>query len=151
MAVWVEFVGIRHIPRPGCDAVVVADRLLHSAKLLFLSVESISVEILFAANFSSALHCIDLENGVIRPINIGINSETEEMLMIVGVNPGVDFCSPALGILAWVHSVCVQDACKLDLQLHGTVLVEDPIHAVFVVCRCENVRNDELATSGNND
>lgn len=55
------------------------------------------------------------------------------MLMIVCVHTRVDFRSPAVGILARVHGVCVQNASEFDFKLDGAVLVEDPVNAVFIV------------------
>ena len=64
------------------------------------------------------------------------------MLVIVCVDTGVDFRSPAVSILARVHRIRVQDSSQFDFQLDCTVLVKDPVHAVFVIGGCENVRDD---------
>lgn len=73
------------------------------------------------------------------------------MLMVMCVDSRVDFGSPPLGILSRVHCIGVQDTSKLDLQLNSTILVEDPVDAVFVVGGSEDVRNDELTSSSDDD
>lgn len=73
------------------------------------------------------------------------------MLVVVCVDSRVNFSSPAFGILTRIHRICVQDASQLDFQLNRTILVEDPVHAVLVVGGCEDVGDNELAASGDND
>jgi hypothetical protein len=94
------------------------------------------------------LHSVDLEDGVFRTVDVRVDTQTEEMLMIVRINTGVNFSSPAFGVFAWVHRIRVQDTSEFDFQLDGAVLVEDPVHAVFVVGGGEDVRDDEFATAG---
>ena len=65
--------------------------------------------------------------------------------MVVRVDAGVDLRAPAFEIFVWVHGVCVEDASELDFKLDGTVLVEDPVDAVLVICSSEDVRDDESA------
>ena len=107
MAVRIQLVRISHLPGSRSDAVIIADRLLDFGVLGLLGKEGVSIEILLAANFTSPLDGIDLEDGVVGTVNIGVNSETEEMLVVVCVNTWVDFCSPAFSVLAGVHCVGV--------------------------------------------
>ena len=107
MAVWIDLVGVGHVPCSGSDTIIVADCLLDSCILRLLGKERVAVWILGAPNFTRALSGIDLEDGVIRSIDIGVDSKTEEMLVVVCVDSWVDLCSPTLGILTRVHGVCV--------------------------------------------
>ena len=139
MTVRVELVHVAHVPSSRSDSVVVADSLFHSAELRSVGEKCVSVWVLLAANFTSTLSSIDLENGVVWAVDIGVDSQTEEMLMVVCVDSWVDFGSPALGVLTRIHSIGVEDTSKLDLQLDGTILMENPVHAVFIVRSSEDV------------
>ena len=71
--------------------------------------------------------------------------------MVVRVDTGVDFGAPALSVLAGVHGVGVQDTGQFDLELDGAILVEDPVDAVLVIGGGEDVRDDEFASTGDDD
>ena len=150
LAIRVQLVLIAHVPRPRRVAVVIGHRLLRVRVLCLLREEGVAVVILFGSDLARALGGVDLEDRVVWTIDVRVDTETEEMLMVVGVDAGVDFCAPAFGIFAGIHRVCVQDACQLDFQLHGAVLVEDPIYAVLVVRGREDVRDDELSRACDN-
>lgn len=66
------------------------------------------------------------------------------------VDTGVHLRSPAVCVLVRVQGVRVQNTSQLDIQLHGTILVEDPVHAVLVVRGREDMRDDQLPSTGNN-
>jgi hypothetical protein len=151
VAVWVELVRVDHVPSPGSDTIVVTNRLLNSRVLCSLGVEGISVKVLLAAHLTCALRSVDLVDCVVWTINIGVDPQTEKMLMIVGVDSRINFCSPSLGVFTWVHGICVQDTSELDFELNSSVLMEDPVNAVFVVCCSENVRDDKLSASCDDD
>lgn len=74
MAVWVDLVGVGHIPCSGCNAIVVTHRLFDSGILRPLRVESVSIWVLLAPDFTGTLSSIDLENGVVGTIDVGVNS-----------------------------------------------------------------------------
>lgn len=107
MRVRVQLVLIGHLPSPACHTIIIRSSFCNSRILRLLCVESISIEILLATDLTSTLGSIGLEDSVVGAIDVRIDTETEEMLMIVGVNAGVDFGSPALGVLARVHGICV--------------------------------------------
>ena len=73
------------------------------------------------------------------------------MLVVVCIDSGVDFGTPALGVLTGIHGVGVQNTRKLDLQLDGAVLVEDPVDTVFIVGGSEDVGDDEFAGTSDDD
>jgi hypothetical protein len=73
------------------------------------------------------------------------------MLMIVGVDSRINFRSPSLGVFTWVHGICVQNTSELDFELNSSILMEDPVNAIFVVCCSENVGDDKLSASCNDD
>ena len=139
-----KLVGVGHLPCPAGSAVVVGHGFFGRGVLGLVGVKRISVLVLGTTNFTGALPGIDLEDGVLGSIDIGIDPHAEEMLMVVGVDTGVDFGSPAFGVFARVHGVGVEDAGKLDLKLNGTVLMEDPVYTVFVVGRGEDVGDEKL-------
>lgn len=62
----------------------------------------------------------------------------------------VHLSTPALGILIWCHCICVQDPRQLNLQLHGSILMEIPIDAIFIVCCRKDLGDDQLACSRDN-
>ena len=80
-------------------------------------------------------------------INGRMDSQRKEMLMVVGVGTRVHLCAPAMQIFSGIAGESVEDAGELNLQLDGTVLVENPVDAVFVVCGGENLRQNELGSS----
>lgn len=151
VAVWVELVGVAHVPSPRSNTIVVTNCLLNSRVLCSLGVEGISVKVLLAAHLTWTLRSIDLEDRVIWAVDIGVDPQTEKMLMIVGVDSGINFRSPSLGVFTWVHGICVQDTSELDFELNSSILMEDPVNAVFVVGCSEDVRDDKLSASCNDD
>lgn len=151
VAVWVELVRVAHVPSPRSNTIVVTNCFLNSSVLCSLGVEGISVKVLLAAYLTRTLSSVDLEDCVIWAVDIGVDSQTEKMLVIVGVDSRINFRSPSLGVFTWVHGICVQDTSELDFELNSSILMEDPINAVFVVCCSENVRDDKLSASCNDD
>jgi len=74
VAVRVEFVGIYHVPCPRSSSIVIAERLFHSAVRSSLRIEGVSVRILFATDLACALCGVDLDDGIIWSVNIGVDS-----------------------------------------------------------------------------
>lgn len=107
-----------------------------------MSVKGVAILVFSTANFCWCSSRIDLENGVLGTINVRIHSHTEEMLMIVGIDAWIDLGSPTLCVLSWIHCVCVQNAGKLDLELDGAILVENPVYTIFVI-RCRENMGDQ--------
>ena len=144
----VDDVRISHLPRPTRAAVVITHALLRCHELGLARIKCISIFVFLAANFSRSWSGIDLEYCVVRPINVGIHAQAEEMLVIVCVDAGGYLSAPAVRVLAGVHGVCVQYAGEFDLKLDRAVQVEDPVDAILVVCGCEDVRDDQFAAAG---
>lgn len=107
VGVGVEFVGVGHFPCARGDAVVVADGFVDGFVFGFVRVEGVSVGVFGRADGACALHGVGLEDGVVGAVDVGVNAQTEEMLMIVCVDAGVDFGTPALGVFAGVHGIGV--------------------------------------------
>lgn len=147
----VGFVLVGNVPRTRRGAVVVGHGLDGVGVFSLLCVKGVAVIILGRAGFAGALGGVDLEDGVLGPVDVGVDAQTEEMLVVVRVDAWVDFGAPALGVLAGVHGVGVEDAGQLDFQLDRAVLVEDPVDAVLVVGRGEDLANDQLAGARDND
>ena len=151
MTVRVDFVRVSHLPSPARASVIVRHCLLRRRVLGLVRVKSIAVLVLGAAYLSRSSSGIDLKHCIRGPVNIGIYPHTEEMLVVVGVNARIDLGAPPFCVFAGVHRVCVEDAGKLDLKLHGTILVEDPIDTVLIVRCSEDVRYQQFAASSDND
>ena len=107
VTVRIKLVLVGHLPRPARHTIIIRGCFPDGLVLCLLSVECISIEILFGSDLASALSSIDLEDCVVWPVNVGVDAETEKMLVVVCVDTGVNFCSPAFGVLAWVHGIGV--------------------------------------------
>lgn len=151
MAVGVDFIRVRNIPRPTARPVIIGHRLLRRRVLRLVRIKRIAVLVLLAPDRGVRSVRIDLENRVEGPVDIRIDAHTEEMLVVVGIDAGVDFRAPFFGVLTGVHGVGVEYSGEFDLELDGAVLVEDPVDAVFVVCGSEDMRDDELSPAGDDD
>ena len=141
-------VGVGHLPSTAESAVVIAHASGHGLDLGLLGVECIAVRVLFAAHWCFCCYCVGDEDCVGRTVDVGIDTQAEEVLVVVCVDTRVDFCSPRSCRLAWVEGVSVQNASELNLELDRAVLVEDPVDAVLVVGRGEDVADDQLACAG---
>ena len=148
LGVGVDFGSVAHLPRAARVAVVVAHGLLGRRELGLLGVKGVAVEVLLAADRAVAAHGVDFEDGVVRPVDVGVDPQTEEMLVVVCVDARVDLCAPRRGALVWVEGIGVQDTGQLDLELDLAALVQDPVDAVFVVGGGEDLRDEELACAG---
>lgn len=151
VAVRIDLVCIRHFPCPTRAPIIIRHRFCWSCEFGLVRVERIAVFILRAADLTGACFGVDLENCILWTVNVGIYPHAEEMLVIVSIDAWIDLRAPAVSIFSWVHGVGVQDARELDLELHGSVLVENPVNAVFVVCCSEYVRNQQLPSSSHNN
>lgn len=146
--VGVQFVLVAHLPSSRGRSVVVGHGLDGVRILLLLRVEGVAVEVLFGSDFARTLSRVDLEDGVVRSVDVRVNSQTEQMLVIVGVDAWVDFRAPALGVLAGEQGVRVENASEFDLELDGSVLVEDPVYAVLIVGSGKDVADDQFPGAG---
>lgn len=151
MTVRVDFVRVGHVPRATGAAVIVCYRLLGVRVLGLVGIECIAVLVFRTPNLTRSSCGIDLKHCIIWPVNVWVDAHAEEMLVIVRVDTWVDFGAPAQGILAGVHGISIQDTGELNLKLYGTILVEDPVHAVFVVGGSEDLGDEEFTTTSDDD
>ncbi len=107
MAIRVDFIGIGHFPCSARAAVVIGHCFHWGGVFLLIGIEGVAIFVLGATHLTGPLPGIDLEYGVIRAIDIGVYTQAEEMLMVMCVDAGVNFCSPSFGIFAWIHSIRV--------------------------------------------
>lgn len=149
LAVRVQLVSIGHFPGAAGGPVVVGHGLERGGELGLLRVEGVAVLVFGAAYLPRTADCIDLEDGVVGAVDVRVNSQAEQVLVVVSVDAGVDLGAPAFGVLAGAHGVGVQDTGQLDLELDRAVLVEDPVHAVLVVGGSEDVGDDQFAAASN--
>ena len=103
VTVGVDFVGICHFPGAAGRAVVIRHSLGRGGEFGLVGIKGIAIFIFGTANFAWASAGIDLKDGVLRPVDIGVYTHTKEMLVVVGVDAGVDFCTPSKSVFAWVH------------------------------------------------
>ena len=151
MAIRIDLVLVRNLPRPTGVSVKVGHGFGRGRVLGPLRRKGVAVLVLRRSDGRGRGPGIDLEDCVVRSVDVGVDAQAEEMLMVVRVDAGIHLGAPALGILTGIHGVGVEDAGELDLELDGAVLVEDPVDAVFVVGRREDVRDDELARPRHDD
>ena len=95
MTVWVDLICIGHVPRAAGAAIIVCYCLLRGGILGLVGIESIAVLVLCAPNLTRSTGSIDLEDGVVGSVDIGINTHAEEMLVIVGIDAWINFRAPA--------------------------------------------------------
>lgn len=76
---------------------------------------------------------VALHDGVVAPVDFGVDAEREEVLVVVCGDLGRDFGAVRRCGLCWVHAVGVQHARQLDLELVGAVQGESVVESVFVV------------------
>ena len=150
-AIWVQLALITHLPRATRAAVIVAHAVLRRPKFGSVRIEGIAIFILCTPHLPSSLPRIDLKDGVGGTVNVGIDPHAEEVLVIMCVHARVDLCAPPFRVFARVHGVGIEDAGEFDLELDGAVLVEDPVDAVLVVGRREDVRDEKLSSSCHDD
>jgi hypothetical protein len=103
LGVRVELVGVGNIPSP--DGLVIADTSSHGLQRRFLGHESVSVSVLFASNRRVAGNRVYLEDSVLVAVDRWVKAQTEEMLVVVRVDTGVDLSTVRGGRLAWSHRV----------------------------------------------
>lgn len=68
----VELVCVGHVPSPARVAVIVSYALSDCFVLRLLRVKGIAIKILFAADFTFATGCVDLEDCIVRAVDIWI-------------------------------------------------------------------------------
>lgn len=151
MAVRIDLVRVRHFPRPACRTIVISHRFRGCGILFLVREERVAVFILCAPYFTGPLSCVDLEDCVLGAVDVWVDAQAEEMLMVMRVHAWVNFCAPSLCIFTGVHSVGIQDPGELNLQLYGSVLVEDPIDAILVIRCREYVGDEEFPASSHDD
>jgi len=115
LAEWVQFVDVGNFPSSPRVTIVVHDSLLGRGVLDLLGIEGISILIFQAADLARTPSRIYLEDSVIRAIYICVDAETEKVLVIMGIDTGIDLCSPSVGIFAWAHSIGVENTGQFDL------------------------------------
>ena len=102
MAVWVEFVSVCDIPSPAGASVVVGHGLFRSVIFRFVRIKCVSIAVFCAAYRAGASPGVDLEDGVLGTVDVRVHAQTEKMLMVVCVDPGVHLGAPSLGVFARV-------------------------------------------------
>ena len=138
---------VDHGPRPARAAVVVGDPLRRRLESRLLREEGVAKGVLGAADGRGRRHSVALDDGVCVAVDARVHAQAEEVLVVVRVDARVHLRAPAVGALTGivVGGVGVQDAGELDLEGERAVHVQIPVDAVLIVCRGEDVGDDELA------
>ena len=150
LAVRVQLVRVCDFPRSAGGSVVVRHCLERGGEFRLLSIESISIFVFCAADFTWSSSGVDLEDSIMWAVYVGVDTETEQVLVVVGIDAWVNFGAPAVGVLAGVHGVGIQDTGQLNIQLDSAVLVEDPVDAVFIVRSGKDVRENQFTATSDN-
>ena len=111
LAMRIQFISVGNLPRAAGCAIIVRHGFLGSGEFCLFRVECISMLILPASYLSCATSCIDLEDGIVWSIDIGIDAETKQMLVVMRVNSWVDLRTPTMSVLSWIHGIGVEDSC----------------------------------------
>lgn len=96
-------------------------------------------------------HHVGLHDCVVLSVDLRVDAQTEEVLVQMRVDAGVDLYAPAMGVLAGVERVGIEDSCQFDFELHRAVQMERPVNTILVVGCGEDVRDDELAVASQQD
>lgn len=147
----VDAVGVGDGPRAAGLVAIVDSSLLGSSEGRVLAVEAVSVRVLGGSDGCLRRHGIVLDDRVVGAVNLGVDSEGEDVLVVVGVDGGSDLGAVGGGNLGGVHAVGVEHARQLDLELVGAVEGEGVVEAVLVVGGGDDLRDDELAVAGRDD
>jgi hypothetical protein len=145
LGVGVELVGVGDVPSP--DWLVIADTSPHGLQRRLLGHESVAVSVLFTSHRGVACNGVYLEDCVLVAVDRWVEAQTEQMLVVVRIDTGIDLSTVRCGRLARGHCVSRKDAGQLDFKLDDTVLVHDPVDHVFVVAGGEDLADDQLAGS----
>lgn len=116
-----------------------------------LAEESVSVGVFGRADGMIGGDGIALDDGVVDTVDFGVDTEREDVLVVVGVDVGGDLSTVGSGGLGGVHAVGVQHTSELHLELVGTVQSEGVVEAVLVVGGSDDLRDDKLAVTGRDD
>lgn len=85
LAVWVQPVRVADVPGANGGAVIVRHGLPGRGELGALGVKGVAVFVLCTPDGFVGRHCVDHENCVLGAVYVGIDPETEQMLMVVCV------------------------------------------------------------------
>ena len=107
LAVRIQFALVAHLPCSARATVVVCGSQLRGTELCLLRIERIAVLVLFAADLAVSTCSVHHEDGIVRTVDIRVYPHAEQVLVVMCVDSGVDFCSPALEVLTGKHGVRV--------------------------------------------
>lgn len=131
--------------------VVVDGRLLGGAERSALGVETVAERVLGGSDGSLGGHGVALDDGVVGAVDLGVNTEREDVLMVVGIDLRSNLSAIRGGSLAGVHAIGVEHASQLHLELVGAVQRKGVVETILVVGSCDDLRDDELAVTGRDD
>lgn len=144
----VQAVGVDDIPGPIGFVAVICGAFKGCAEGSLLAEEGITIGVFWRADGGVSGHGVVLDDGVLATIDFWIDTEGEEVLVVVGGDLRRNFGAVGSRCLGGVHAVGVEHAGELDFKLVGAVEGEGVVKAVFVICGCDDLRNDEFAITG---
>ncbi len=102
MTVRIYLVCVRHVPRAASSPIVIGNGLLDGFELCFFGVECVAVFVLLTSDLTRTPDGIDLEDSVVGPVNVRVETQTEEMLVVMSIDAGINFGAPAFCVFAGV-------------------------------------------------
>lgn len=145
---FVYFVGVDDIPGAVGFVAVVSRRFEGGPERRLLAVEAVSVVVLRRANGVLRCHGIALDDRIVNAVHFWVNSQREDVLVVLGVDPGSDLGAVWSGFLGGMHAVGVKHASEFDFKLVSSIQGEGVVEAIFVVGSGDDLRDDELAVAG---
>ena len=107
VAVRVDLVRVGDFPRPTRTPVVIGHGFRRGGELGLVRIERVAVFVLRAAHFARPSFGVDLEDGVLWTVDVGVDPKAEEMLVVVRVDAGIDLGAPAVSVFSRIHGVGV--------------------------------------------
>lgn len=129
-------------PRSFVVGIGITDTFACRRQDSLLGSKAIAGPVLCAA--SRLVHGVDLllYDGVVGSVDVRVDSQREEMLVVMGIDSRGYLGTKASWLLSFGQHVQVQDARELDVQLNVTIHVQRPVDLVFVVCYRADHRDD---------
>lgn len=147
----VHAVGVDDVPCAVGLVAVVCGTFQGGAEGSLLAEEGVSVLVLGGADGVVGGDGVALNDGVVGAVDLGVDTEGEEVLVVVGGDLRSDLGAVGSGLLGGVEAVGVQHTSELHFELVGTVEGEGVVEAVLVVGGSDDLRDDELAVTGRDD
>lgn len=144
----VHAVGVDDVPGALGLVAVVGGALEGCAESGLLAEEGVAVRVLWRADGVVGGDGVALNHGVVGAVDLGVDTEGEDVLVVVGGDLRGDLGAVGSGLLGLVERVGVQHTGELHLELVGAVQGESVVEAVLVVGGSDDLGDDEFPVTG---